>query len=1487
MTGKGVRSGVFITALFLLSLLFPLGSPDSEALDLPSRGPGSDISVTITSHTDNQTVLMEEQQISVRLENSGTLNFTDPVYARLTIWFPANGTPPEKVYDENYSANNTLENVGNFTQAAFPPWTPLSSGRYLVRAETNVSDDNPGNDTAEITLRVFSGDEVGVDVWVAGTRKQYIPPGLGTTSIGYEPYIFRLQNQGIRNDTFDVTVDSEWALDTYIKTVGPLKPGEISQDIPVDVQVPSNADYSSLDRLTLYARSRNDPAVVDSDNVTTYTVSLPSVSISVFPDLREAFPGGEPVKFGFTITNTGNGPDRYYVSALAKPSNWIAGLDQSSDYFVSLDAGRSRTVFATIQVPELSYDDMEDDLTYYGASGALVLRVESPSSGVQASAQGVVSVGLIHTVQIEIGNRTQVKNCIADEIQNVEFPVSVRPVDNLLTGGGQDMTVNLTLPYGPHGVEFQPQWSETYNGSESERWYGNISDRQLDLEGGAWDRNLEMRVVVPEFPMHGRANVVLRAEPLTNESFTGTVVPREMNASVLIRPLIDFELEPQFRRNYTGMPGKRVWIPFNITNTGNTWDSYTGTAKAVVPEGSTLSVLDWRIEFPEGVAAGPLLPSLFDPVNTETNTTLWLRVLVPEEAPIGESVEITLIVGSTSSFMYQEVPEKRSASVNITVIQGFGIDLEPEESSRMASPDERVQYRLNITNTGNGLDMFLIEATEPTVEGWTVELEEREIRLASRISSTFSIWVRPSLNASADSLLAIRVRGTSFGNPSIFDDVWINTTVRYVGGAVLEVPDISQSLIWRRPGEIATFLLDLTNTGNGNDTFDLSLSVENGGWTAVIDTGGGEGGSSASLFLARGQSARVRVNVTSPPLSDAGSYQDLVDLGIHAGMKVSTLIRATAGKDPELYHFRNVTVGVLQEYRAHIELDKGVSSDGEILVGEERFVDVVLRNLGNGKDNLSLLPRGSSRHLMWLDLYSGPYDLDPYREQVIEALVSPLERDLPLYGEVLSYSIDALAGDNNTYRTVDMELRIAMTRLMTDQIRLDLGTVGQVELVICNMPDPGEAPIPGIPFINNYEVHTYLDTDGDFSDGWEVTTPYRYSNISRPYEKSTVMISIRAPPNLVSYSYLGSIVIDIDGGNGKEERRQATSYGVYFDAFINRDGTSFSNLYEGEKGRAYIRIVTAGTRTQDNVTVLVRVGGEEVGRFYTGRADPQDYVQGEQELLLTVEFDLPALKWYEKGKQWDIEIVIDPDDEIVENRVTGRGVSEENNVLVKEFNVKNFTPPVPFLLLGLLGLILATAGGVMGFFFVERRNSWYLLLLSLGLSGLFSLLFYVPLEETSSIATANYLAAAVILLEFLFIVPVMIFLFTRSGDSYILYKLRKHRGALEDGKDGFETTRTMVKPYVIAFAGGLIAALCPLLIWILPSHINSGSVSILDILVNGDAFLPVWSILIIVPVLSLAIQALLVELKRSSLRSLIRAGDELERLKLEIKEGLD
>ena len=1480
----------------LIAVIVPVGGG-------PVRDSGLDITVTgITFSSVPFPLGLSPQTVTARLENSGTLSYAPDVNVTLDIFYPAGSPSPSIVFTNTTTVGTALSAVGANLSIDFIGWTPAQEGMYLVRVSANVSDDHPANDTKEATVEVMDLSRAGVRVGVDVSEKK-IKIGESTQTYPNYPYTFTIRNTGPLNDTFDIEIDSEWVMPGWKNVTANLSKGSF-EDVYVDVAVPMNAGAFDFDILVFTATSRRNGFVSDNGTVKTSIPNKAGVEVSVVSeDPQTAYPGGEYVYFTYSVLNSGDFSDRFDLEVAARPSNWIAEL-MTPIQTPWLNPSESITAMARLLIPALDYDTMDEDLTEKGDVGALVLKARSPMSNVTNSGEGTVYVGLVHTVLLEVTPPNATLPFRFDATQNISFNVRVRSINNIRDSPGIDMDVNLTLPEGPNGVWFTPVWQPSKNLTESKRWFANVPAGTISLKSGEWSVGQELEVTAPMFPFQGTAVATVEAVPLLGPNMTGLAIPMRKEVKVFVRPYIDFDLKSPVTDYFDdaelekdddldgsgiedwreGAPGEVLLLPFNITNRGNTWDTYSIEGGIILEEPTATLPADWEFKFPKGTET--LEPAEF-PNSSKHSTLLWATVRVPDGTPIGESANITLIATSLLSVNgYPGGLITKRASITVHVVQGYGVDLSPEVSGGVAQPLETVVYRLNLTNVGNGADTFGITYRGNEVMGWTVELDVYSVDLAPLQQATLTMRVTPLIDAVKDQVLSLRVRAGSLYDGDTFDEVWVNTSVGYVGIAELEL--LSQSpMVWKFPGETVTFDLELRNKGNGDDTFDIDLFVNASSWSASLDPSSSSV-STRSLAVGMGKTAKFKINITLPSLAEAASLQDLEELRILAGTKVLSTISATPRLDVLGSSRLELTIGVLKEFKANVRAQYGESLYKEVLVGETAEYLLALENRGNGEDVITafaLSQIGSARHLSWASLEGGRIPLSPFGSTNLTMRITPDPDDGPLFHEEVLINVEARAGDNLTYRRVDIGALIAMSRVLSEDLYVDLNTEGEISIRICNMPDPGDTPLLGFPMQRTYDVNLSVYTEDGNGIGWVLPEPSSIYILTNLYQLMDVRLPIQAPTNVIHNSTFARVDTVISGGGEKYEVKSVFAHATYFDAALDMEGAKFQNLYEGAKARAFITLTTSGNRGQDTVPVLVRADGRIIGTYDAGPANPQDYVGNTQSIVITFEFELPRLRWYQKGEDVDLEIVVDPDNEIVENTQQGMMFSENNNVLEKEFTVKNYFPPVAVLGLLFVILFICALGGVLGALYIEKRNNWFLLPLAFGFSGVLSLLFYVPLERgAGELGVANLFGLGVIYLDLLFVIPIMVYLFSRSSDPYIIHLINKRRD--KDRIEAFEVTTSIWKPYAISLLGGILVITIPVAIWVLPSGIANGFGPGLGGLFGSDGGFPIWTLLFIIPAISVLLQLIMLSLKRAAFKRVEKTYDNLERLKIEIEEGL-
>ncbi len=376
------RSFLLLTMILVQVLsAIPLGTGGG-----PTRGPGTDIHVRgITSHKDGEIVGFLQQVFEADVANSGSDPYIGNVSVTLTIMFPGNETENmTEVHKQTVDLGSTLEEVGNETTIQFSPWLPSAEGYYRIRVSSNAFDDNPGNDTVQIMIRVLLSHIEGVKVSFApgSPSNQKIQRGDNTKMYGYEPFVFEVENTGIFNDTFNITIDSAWVMTPWDNMTRELAPGA-SDLIVVNVEVPQDIDPLSFDVLVFTATSQRNESQKDALSA---NISIPlkeDVEVTVAsPDPQLGYPGGPYVEFAFRIRNTGDWATYFSLKVSSRPSSWKSEI--KSTKMTTMETGNiSRDnyiiVYAWIWVPPLNYDTMDNDRTEEGQIGALILTATSPS----------------------------------------------------------------------------------------------------------------------------------------------------------------------------------------------------------------------------------------------------------------------------------------------------------------------------------------------------------------------------------------------------------------------------------------------------------------------------------------------------------------------------------------------------------------------------------------------------------------------------------------------------------------------------------------------------------------------------------------------------------------------------------------------------------------------------------------------------------------------------------------------------------------------------------------------------------------------------------------------------------------------------------------------------------------------------------------------------------------------------------------------------
>jgi uncharacterized membrane protein len=175
-------------------------------------------------------------------------------------------------------------------------------------------------------------------------------------------FFLTVKNIGNDQDTYKMTMKSISGWDvTLSKQETTIE--EFSEDtLVLDVSPPEMA-YASPYTLNIKCVSKTDGEVEDSVELTVYVNQVYNLQLTV-TDPEASVKDEGTVKFDYTLTNTGNGVDKFTLTFDGLPSGWTVGADKE----VQLDSGATHTGKITIDVPDAKSEEKKYDIKLIATS---------------------------------------------------------------------------------------------------------------------------------------------------------------------------------------------------------------------------------------------------------------------------------------------------------------------------------------------------------------------------------------------------------------------------------------------------------------------------------------------------------------------------------------------------------------------------------------------------------------------------------------------------------------------------------------------------------------------------------------------------------------------------------------------------------------------------------------------------------------------------------------------------------------------------------------------------------------------------------------------------------------------------------------------------------------------------------------------------------------------------------------------------------------
>jgi uncharacterized membrane protein len=626
-----------------------------------------------------------------------------------------------------------------------------------------------------------------------------------------------------------------------------------SCDITLSVAVPGDAQAGQSNSTTITAALAGAAATVQKIDTTT-VVAAPALDLAPDNQVKTIGPG-QPVSFGHTLTNLGNGTDTFIVT-VAPPSGWSYSVQPAGDIQLAPSALVSITVTYTPTAGLASPPDYVGLVTVKSATDQNVSKTVTDTITIVSAAVPQIasvvtppSVDPGGTVQIDytitnVGNLTGTFDL---NFSGPGWPIgdTVPPTVSLAPAAGRLISTTLTVPVDaiagayPATLTATNQLTSTIAASKTDLIHvtphatlalepdqaftrapnaiytdtltltnnGNFTDTISLVAGSSSGWNVQ--VLSPTVTLDPGANSQVKVETrvppglladfvatttvTATSSLPGVSDPAVITTTIAAVPGV--ELTPA-SQELTVLAGNSATFNFTLINSGSITQSFTITATNV-PAGWDSSL-------------APLSTAVLQPGET---VPLTLTLTAPGDAADGTVANVTLTATC--------VEDSCSDSALATARVGPPVDTKiGEDCTQAVLPGTLITCRHTITNTGSISGTFGLTLTSKL--GWTATYTPSAVFLApgSTKNITLTIVVPTSAPASVAEMLILTARSTQF--PGVTRQVSDTITVLQFAG-VSFTPSLVRPLT---PGQTITFLHTLQNIGNGLDRFNITTSQD-------------------------------------------------------------------------------------------------------------------------------------------------------------------------------------------------------------------------------------------------------------------------------------------------------------------------------------------------------------------------------------------------------------------------------------------------------------------------------------------------------------------------------------------------------------------------------------------------------------------------------------------------------------------------------------
>ena len=340
-------------------------------------------------------------------------------------------------------------------------------------------------------------------------------------------------------------------------------------------------------------------------------------------------------------------------------------------------------------------------------------------------------------------------------------------------------------------------------------------------------------------------------------------------------------------------------------------------------------------------------------------------------------------------------------TIPVSASEMFGIKLDGGGSREvdLSAGNSVADWTVVVENLGNTDDDFTITWDDTGIPaGWNLNVDTSGAMVTDSISWTgsysFEVVLSVPSDAVAGSVATFSMNAVSNGDNTQEATQDFVATVNQHYGVSLSVDSASKE---NKPGQSVDFIFNVTNTGNGQDTFSISAEGPIV-WNPVL--------SQDNITIGAVSGSQFTLTVTIPSDRDAGA---------NSGDMVVTVLSS----DGESTANSTVSASTSQVYEIGLGYVSG--SDGTVKVTQETQIQLKLNvtNNGNGIDALSLSLTNAPS---WASLGVETMQIGRGQTQAITITLSP--DAAALSGRDYTFQVVVISADGSEYTSPDFSANI-------------------------------------------------------------------------------------------------------------------------------------------------------------------------------------------------------------------------------------------------------------------------------------------------------------------------------------------------------------------------------------------------------------------------------------------------------------------------------